>query len=131
MSDLKFYKNVFLLAGLWNTGAGIIAILFYKFILEKVFLHPAGGNDTLMIVYHMILFFTVMVIGLALLLASRDPANNRALIFACALGKIVPPVIWGWLYFSGGASWMLISGILVDTLFGVFFIIYLIKRPVR
>lgn len=122
-----FYKKLFLLCGAWNLGAGIIATVFYKFVFEKAFLHPITEQDGLMVTFYMILFFTVGVIGLALLMAARDPAQNRALVFACAIGKIVPPIVWAWLYFTGHASWLLFSGIIVDFSFSFFFIMYLIR----
>jgi hypothetical protein len=124
---LKFFKRLFLVAGLWNTGAGIIAMVFYKFVFETAFLHPITPADHLLVIDHMVLFFTVAVIGLALLFASRDPGNNRALIFACALGKIVPPIVWAMLYFSGEGSALLFGGICGDFAFSFFFIAYLVK----
>jgi hypothetical protein len=122
-----FFKRLFVVAGLWNLGAGIIAIIMYRFVFEYAFLHPITEADGLLIVNHMILFFTVGVIGLALLFASRDPGNNRALIFACAFGKVVPPIIWAYMYFTGSGSWLLITGITGDFLFSFFFIMYLVK----
>jgi hypothetical protein len=126
-----FYKRLFIVAGLWNLGAGLSACLLYRFVFEYAFLHPVTVEDKLLVIDHMVLFFTVGVIGLALLFASRDPGNNRALIFACAVGKVVPPIIWAWMYFTGSGSWLLLTGITGDFLFSFFFVMYLVQTRAK
>ena len=125
MDKNQYYKHMFLIAALWNW---IIAVIM---VLLSIVL-PSSARDFGMEVpptwffYHLMWFF-VFVIGILLFVISRDLEKYHGLMFIFVIEKVGVFLIGLAYYLIGDVNeGGLLIGV-VDLIFGILFIEFLIN----
>jgi hypothetical protein len=123
----KFYKNFFLIAGLWNLLAGIpcwIGTVFLTEFFLEIFKMPIPGS---LFPYHTMFFFIIMF-GVGYIIVSKDITKNHGIVWIGMIAKIGFFVISLFTYLINEANILLAGFGLVDFIFAVLFIDFLRKR---
>ena len=125
MDKNDYYKHMFLIAALWNWIISVIMILISIAL-------PSTARDFGMEIpltwffYHLMWFF-VFIIGILLFVISRDLEKYHGLIFIFVIEKLGVFLIGLAYYLMGDVNeGGLLVGV-VDLIFGILFLEYLIK----
>jgi hypothetical protein len=125
MKRTKYYKILFLLAGLWNLGAAIPCWLGGIVMPDFTFgLFGMPTPDSLFPFHAM--FWFIMTYGIGYIMVSRDITKNHGIIFIGVIGKIlffIDCIIT--LLLNEGNFFLVLTGG-VDLIFAILFIEFLL-----
>jgi len=126
MKNVNYYKNLFLIAGIWNLAAGLIcwlgSIIMPDFFF-KMFAMPLPSS---LFPFHAMFWF-ILVFGIGYIIVSRDITKNHGIITVGILGKILFFIDCIITLILKEANFMLAATGIVDLIFAVLFIKFLVK----
>ena len=126
MKNAKYYKILFLIAGIWNIGAAIpcwTGSVFMPDTFFKMFGMPPAVS---LFPFHAMFWF-ILALGIGYIIVSRDIAKNHGIIFIGMLAKILFFIDCIITLISKEANIMLLTTGIVDLIFAVLFIEFLLK----
>lgn len=121
---MKFWRVLFLVAGLYNFLAALPMLLVPEAMLAAV---GQPVPDSLLVAR--MAAWLIICFGVGYLMAARDPVANRSIIWLGAVGK-APIAFFVWL--DGGAAVLGTSSFLLalgDLVFVALFLVYLFAHP--
>jgi hypothetical protein len=126
MKNAKYYKTLFLIAGIWNIGAAIpcwIGSVFMPDMFFKMFGMPSAVS---LFPFHAMFWF-ILAFGIGYLIVSCDITKNHGIIFIGMLAKILFFIDCIITLISKEANIMLLTTGIVDLIFAALFIEFLLK----
>lgn len=88
MNKSKYYKNLFLIGGLWNLGAAIPCWLGGIFMPDFVFGILGMAVPTVMFPYH-VMYGLIISFGIGYIIVSRDITKNHAIVVVSVIAKVL------------------------------------------
>jgi hypothetical protein len=88
MKNARYYKILFLVAGLWNLGAAIPCWLGGVFMPEVTFGLFGMPTPSSLFPFHAMFWF-IMTFGIGYIIVSRDIYKNHGIIVIGIFGKIL------------------------------------------
>ena len=121
MPKKKYYKQLFLIGAIWNWSAAVVFALGYK-ILFPLF----GMALPLYPVFFLMFLGLAFVLGMGYFWVSRDIHKNHDIVRMGIIGKIMvfAALIWAWT--SGQIPLILTGAGVVDLVFAVLYIEFLL-----
>ncbi len=126
MKNTKYYKILFLIGGIWNIGAAIICwigSIFMPSLFFKMFGMPSPAS---LFPFHAMFWF-IMTFGIGYIMVSRDISKNHVVILVGMLGKIIFFIDCLMTLLLKEANIMLLFTGIIDLVFAVLFIEFLLK----
>ena len=124
MEKNKYYKNMFLIAALWNWMIGIIFFLLTIFMLPTLAAQYDLEIPPSLIFIHGFLG-VVFVIGIGFFLVSRDITKNHGIVQMCVVEKFLVFILFLAYFFIGAYNFLLVIPTIIDLLFGILFLEFL------
>jgi len=132
----KYYKSMFLIAGIWNIGLGLIIMLFYPILFPLMGI--TMPNSSMWIQATLLL---VIVFGVAFIFVSLNPEDNKSIVRIGAIEKIAFFILFYWYATNGSPLTLFVNPILffttlnlnilmiaiVDLAFGLLFIEFIVR----
>ena len=115
----KYYMYMLIIGAIWNI---IISLLIF---LGSFFANP--GLNELGIVYYQMFSMVVLLFGIGYYLVGRDLDNNHAIISLGVIGKILVFVFMLIYYILGVVDAISLFIGIIDFIFGILFIEFLIN----
>ena len=115
----KYYMYMLIIGAIWNI---IISLLIF---LGSFFANP--GLNELGIVYYQMFSMVVLLLGIGYYLVGRDLDNNHAIISLGVIGKILVFVFMLIYYILGVVDAISLFIGIIDFIFGILFIEFLIN----
>ena len=126
MKNAKYYKILFIIAGIWNLGAAIscwIGSVFMPDVFFKMFGMPSAVS---LFSFHAMFWF-ILAFGIGYLIVSRDITKNHGIVFIGMLAKILFFIDCIITLILKEANIMLLMTGIVDLIFAALFIEFLLK----
>lgn len=122
MPKESYYKKMFLIGAVWNWSATITFAVGYKFLF------PLFGMALPMYSAFLMLFLGLaFVYGLGYYWVSTDIHQNHGIVKMGIIGKLIVFVEFVWAWKIGEISWLLLGPAIVDLVFAVLFIEFLVN----
>jgi hypothetical protein len=114
--------------GVFNLIAGLVCLLFYRPVVALI-----GWPDTDVPIYANVLGAALIGLSLAVLFAANHPESSRDTILASIVAKVLAGVIIVYWVFLAGielpSPWLLPAAVVVQVLFVLGEVAYIISRP--
>lgn len=117
----KYYRIMFLIAGIW----AIAVSLPYIFIYKKTF-PLVGMKVPAEPVWFIFSSLCVAVFGIGYILVSRDIAKNRGIVVMGVIGKIMVFIVFFYYTVNGALASLLMINAATDLIFAGLFIEFLV-----
>ncbi len=121
MEKIAYYKNLFLIGATWNWLATLSFALGYKWIFALF-----SMNLPVFPVFFILFLGLAFVFGIGYYWVSRDINKNHDIVKMGIIGKVFVFVALLWAGISGQIAWPLAGAGVVDLLFALLFIEFLI-----
>lgn len=119
-------KTVLKIAGWYNIAGGLAAIALFRPVFKMLYdINYQKADHELLLMNHILVFGFVVIIGIGLIQAAKDPAKNKAIIFVSATGKLFAFLTWLGSYVKGTGTFIMVLGGLTDVLFALLFLLIL------
>ena len=128
MRRITYYKRLFLMAGIWNLGAGFICWFGANFFREFFFDVFDMVLPPSLFAFNA-LFWIVIALGVGFYIVSRDIAYNHGLVFTGMLGKTFFFIICVVTLVLKEANFLIILVGAVDLIFAFLFLEFLRSYP--
>ena len=115
----KYYMYMLIIGAIWNI---IISLLIF---LGSFFANP--GLNELGVLYYQMFSMTVLLFGIGYYLVGRDLENNHAIISLGVIGKILVFIFMLIYYILGVVDAISLFIGIIDFIFGILFIEFLIN----
>jgi hypothetical protein len=126
MRNAKYYKILFLIAGLWNLGAAIICWIGCVFMPDMFFKMFGMPSPASLFPFHAMFWF-ILTFGIGYFIVSCDITKNHGIIFVGILAKILFLIDCIITLISKEANIMLLTTGIIDLIFAILFIEFLLK----
>jgi hypothetical protein len=123
-----FYSKLFFLAAIFNCTAGIAGIVFYEFQFSLFFGDQAVMKDFHTGLIFRLFMFAVLLFGLGYYFVSRDPEQNRGIVWLGALGKVGVFAAFTYAFLLNMASAIGLSIASMDLFWAVLFFYFLFTQ---
>jgi hypothetical protein len=126
MKNANYYKILFIIAGIWNLGAGIICWIggvLMPDVFFKMFNMPLPSS---LFPFHAMFWF-IFAFGIGYIIVSRDINKNHGIILIGMLAKILFFIDCIITLILKEANIMLLGTGVVDLIFAILFIEFLLK----
>lgn len=124
---VNFYKKVFLLAALWNIIIALLAIVFYNFSPNFLFINPPTG-EFFFTSFYILFFLDVFYAGIKYYKFSKDLRNFKFLIMGGMIGKFLLFFLGLILLFLNYATLLLFFLVLGDLIWAILFLSFRLLR---
>jgi len=125
----KFWKNLFIVAGVFNGLAGLLGMLFPAHGIKLATGLEVAEPGILFVFF--LLCFAVALFGLGYFLVAFNAVANRGLVVVGIIGKVCFPVMALYGYLGGMATLEITLLIAGDLIWAGLFIYYLKNNPIR
>jgi hypothetical protein len=88
MNKSKYYKNLFLIGGLWNLGASVPCWLGGIFMPDFVFGILGMAVPAVMFPHH-VMYGLIISFGIGYIIVSRDITKNHAILVVGIIAKVI------------------------------------------
>ncbi len=124
----RFVARCLIVTAAMNVGAGIAAVVAPDVHARAMF---AGDVhlDGVTLRYHLFVWLFVIAMGVGYGLAARRPSEQRALLVAGGLGKLVAVAIWSEMLITGIGAPLMAGGIAFDGVLGSIFLLHAWRGP--
>jgi hypothetical protein len=126
MENLKYYKTLFIIAGIWNLGAGVLCWLG-TVLMPDLFFNMFGMPIPPTLFPFHAMFWFIIVLGVGYVIVSRDVTKNQGIVLIGALAKILFTLDCIITLLLKEANVMLLGTGVVDFIFAILFIEFLLK----
>ena len=123
----RSWRIFFAISAIWNFCGAIPALLFPETNLHQFY--GIVTNDYYTIFLNRGLWLAVLLFGIGYAIVAYDPGRNLGIIIMGIMGKITVAIHWFYLFGIDKATGYAVFGATGDSLFTVFFIIYLVQGP--
>jgi hypothetical protein len=124
----RLVSRLLIVTAVVNIVAGVAALASPSLHAELMF---AGDVrlDGLILRYHVMLWLFVVALGIGYAVAARRPSEQRGLLVAGGLGKLVAAGVWAEMLASGVGAPMMAAGIAFDGALGIVFLLHAWRGP--
>jgi hypothetical protein len=126
------WRLFFLVSGIWNLSGAVPAI-FWPGLNLNLFYAITEFQDYPLNYYLVLLnrsfWIAVLVFGLGYLIIASNPGKHLGIVVMGIIGKVIVAVSWFYLFAMGKATGFAVFAAIGDSLFTVFFILYLVRGP--
>lgn len=122
-----FFKRMFFLAALWNTGIALTGLFFTDFSIALFFGEAAITANFLALLMFKLFMAAIMVFGAGYYLVSLELMLNRGVIWMGLASKLILFVVFIFLFLLGKASLIAMLALTGDFLWSLLFILFLHK----
>ena len=126
MINANYYKILFLIAGIWNLGAGILCWIGSVFMPDMFFKMFGMPSPASLFPFHA-MFWLILAFGIGYIIVSRDITKNHGIILIGMLAKILFFIDCIITLSLKEANIMLLGTGIVDLIFAILFIEFLLK----
>ncbi len=119
----RFVSRCLIATAVLNVAAGVAAIAAPDLHARMMFA-DVDALDGLVLRYHVMLWGFVIVLGVGYAIAARRPSEQRGLLIAGGLGKLVAAAVWTEMLASGVGTSLLAAGIAWDGALGAVFLLH-------
>jgi len=125
MEKKEYYKNLFLLAAIWNWIVAI-SLLLLSFVAPDV-MTLFGVDIPPSLVFLQMLFLLVGIFGVGFFIIYRDVESNHGIIQMSVLEKLSFFVVFLIYFIIGDVGFLVVLLVIVDLIFGILFIEFLLN----
>ncbi len=125
MEKKEYYKNLFLLAAIWNWIVAI-SLLLLSFVAPDVMTF-FGVDIPPSLVFLQMLFLLVGIFGVGFFIIYRDVESNHGIIQMSVLEKLSFFVVFLIYFIIGDVGFLVVLLVIVDLIFGILFIEFLLN----
>jgi len=126
--DYRTWRKFFLIAALWNFSGALPAI-FYP-ALNMKFFYGVQTDNYYILFLNMAFWGAVLIFGIGYLIVSYNPGKNHGIVIMGIIGKTMVAATWYYLFGTDRATILSFLAATGDILFTLYFIYYLIRRPI-
>ena len=126
MKNAKYYKILFLVAGIWNIGAAFPCWIGSVFMQEQAFKLFGMPTTVSLFPFHA-MFWLIITFGVGYIIVSRNIEENRGIVIIGIIGKILYALDCIITVSLKEANLILLGTGLVDLIFVILFIDFLLK----
>lgn len=126
MKNVNYYKKLFLTAGIWNLAAGLLCWLESIIMPDLFFKMFAMPLPSSLFPFHAMFWF-ILAFGIGYIIVSRDITKNHGILTIGILGKILFFIDCIITLILKEANFMLVATGVIDLIFAVLFIEFLLK----
>ena len=121
------WRIFFLVSALWNLSGSIPALIAPGLNLKM--LYNIESDDYYTIFLNRALWWAVLIFGIGYLIIAYDPGQHLGIIVMGIIGKTVIAGHWYYLFGRGRATPAAVFAATGDSIFTLFFILYLVSGP--
>jgi len=118
------WRIFFLISGLWNLLGCIEGIVRPAKNMRRYY--DIETNDYYTLFLNRAFWESVLVFGIGYLIIAYDPGKNLGLVIMGIIGKVIVAVTWLILFLRKKAKGSALFAAIGDSIFTIFFIVYLI-----
>jgi hypothetical protein len=123
MSNESYFKKLFFIGALWNFGAAVLFYFFHRPVFSFLGMQPVGDS-----LFVQLFSAAVFLFGVGYYWVSKDLKRNHGILKLGIAGKILVFAIMTYHFtFHGCLHWLIASAGVVDVIFAVLFIQFLIN----
>jgi hypothetical protein len=122
--DYQTWRWFFAVAALWNLVGAVDGLTRPAFNLKKYY--GVERDDFHLLFLNRAFWWAVLVFGIGYALIAHSPADHTGIIIMGIIGKVLVSGNWICLYATSRARAPALFGAVGDSLFTVFFILYLV-----
>tara|TARA_Y100001934_G_scaffold249556_1_gene311113 strand:- start:276 stop:680 length:405 start_codon:yes stop_codon:yes gene_type:complete len=126
MFSNAFISTALKITAVVNLIAGSGAVLAPS-LNTSLLLGPEVTLDAVTLRYHLMVWMTVLIMGICYAVASKDPEKQSALVLAGGLGKLMVASIWVEMFMVDLAAPLILLPICFDALLGILFAVFGIR----
>ena len=117
-----YYRKLFLIGSIYNTIAGLSFFIFYKMVFSIVGMEPPLYPAVLQ-------SFTIviLVLGYGYFTVYKDLGKNRPIVVMGILAKSLCCFVFMYHFFFGNITLPLLSLLIIDLLFALLFLEFLLR----
>ena len=122
--EVPAWKRFFVVAGLWNWLGAVPLLLLPNLALRGFYRYE--NPDFMIFCLHESFWIAVLLLGLGYFIVAADPRRHAGIVFMGIVGKSSVAIAWTALFFQGRATALVLLAASGDTLFTLFFILFLV-----
>lgn len=122
--DYGAWRKFFAVSGCWNMIGAIPAVISPRLNLKLMY--GLSTNDYYNLMLNRSLWIAILIFGVGYFLIALDPRRYFGIIVMGIIGKIAVAVIWFHMFSIGTATFMAAFAATGDSIFTVFFILYIV-----
>ena len=126
------WRLFFLVSGLWNLGGAIPALVSPRLNLQLMYGIFKTDESSLRFYLEFLnrgFWMAVLVFGIGYLIIATNPGKHLGIVVMGIIGKVIVAMSWFFLFAMGKATGFAVFAATGDSLFTVFFILYLVRGP--
>ncbi len=124
----RFVSRCLIATAVVNIGAGVAAVVAPA-VHARLMFDGDVRLDGLILRYHLMLWLFVVALGVGYAIAAHRPSEQRGLLIAGGLGKLVAAAVWTEMLASGVGTSLLAAGIAWDGALGAVFLLHAWRGP--
>ena len=131
-STYRRWKLFFLVSGLWNLGGAIPALVSPRLNIQLMYGLFPTEESSLWFYLELLnrgFWMAVLVFGIGYLIIATNPGKHLGIVVMGIIGKILVALVWYYLFAMGKAAGFAVFAATGDSLFTVFFVLYLVRGP--
>ena len=121
------WRIFFLVSALWNLTGAIPALIVPARNLKVMY--NLETDDYYTVFLNRALWWAILVFGIGYLIIAYDPGRHLGIVLMGIIGKTVIAAHWYYLFGKGRATYAVVLAATGDSIFTVFFVLYLFNGP--
>lgn len=126
------WRLFFLVAGLWNLGGAIPALVSPRLNLQLMYGLSPTEESSLWFYLELLnrgFWMAVLVFGIGYLIIATNPGKHLGIVVMGIIGKVLVALAWSYLFAIDKATGFAVFAAAGDSLFTIFFVLYLLRGP--
>jgi len=125
MEKKQYYKNMFLIAAIWNWLVGLTCLILSLVYPESITLFGVQMPPSLS--FLQILFILISIFGVGFYIVHRDIDRNHGIVQMSVLEKVSFFLVFLIYFIIGHVNALVLLLVIVDLIFGILFIEFLLN----
>jgi len=125
MEKKQYYKNMFLIAAIWNWLVGLTCLILSLVYPESITLFGVQMPPSLS--FLQILFILISIFGVGFYIVHRDINSNHGIVQMSVLEKVSFFLVFLIYFIIGHVNALVLLLVIVDLIFGILFIEFLLN----
>ena len=123
MEKKKYYKNMFLIAAIWNWLVGFTCLILSLVAPDSILLFGVEMPPSLS--FLQILFILISIFGIGFYIVHRDIDSNHGIVQMSVVEKVSFFIVFLIYFIIGDVNVLVLLLVIVDLIFGILFIEFL------
>ncbi|UCD84282.1 MAG: hypothetical protein JSU92_13550 [Deltaproteobacteria bacterium] len=125
--DYGSWRKFFFVAAAWNLIGAVPALVSPRLNLRLFYAVITDNYITLFL--NRGLWWAILVFGIGYLIIASDPGKHLGIVIMGIIGKTIVAGHWLYLFSIDRATALAVFAVLGDSIFTLFFLLYLIQGP--